>query len=103
MNIDTHISPSNLRRWIDTATAYAAARPHRAKGQRIRYAWIPITLGIEREITDRFDAFSFVISGHAIPILPREIPRIAALLDSAATKTLERSDRTAECKLDPDR
>jgi hypothetical protein len=102
MNIDTDISPANVRRWIDTAAAYAAATPHRAKGQRIRYAWIPITLGISRTITDRFDAFEFVISGHGIPIVAREIPRIAKLLDSAAAETLKQSGSTGKCPTAPD-
>ena len=74
MNIDTDITPANVRRWIDTAATYSVAKPSRAKGQRIRYAFIPITLGIERTITDRFDAFEFVIGGHGIPILVGEIP-----------------------------
>jgi hypothetical protein len=29
MNIDIDISPANVSRWIDTATAYAAATPPR--------------------------------------------------------------------------
>jgi hypothetical protein len=77
MNIETDISPANVRRWIDTATAYAAATPHRTKGQRIRYAWIPIRLGISRTITDRFDAFEFATGGHGIPIVASEIQGIA--------------------------
>ena len=101
MNIDTDISPANVRRWIDTAAAYAAARPQRAKGQRIRYAWIPITLGIERTITDRFDAFEFVIGGHAIPILSSEIPRITKLLHSAAAQTLKQSKGECPTAVDP--
>ena len=100
MNIDTDISPANVRRWIDTAATYAAARPRRVKGQRIRYAWIPITLGIERTITDRFDAFEFVIGGHGIPILVSEIPRITKLLQFAATETLEQSK--GPCPTTPD-
>jgi hypothetical protein len=91
MNIQTDISPANVRRWIDTATAYAAATPHRTKGQRVVYAWIPIRLGISRTITDRFDAFEFAIGGHGIPIVAREIPRIAKLLQSAAAETLKDS------------
>jgi hypothetical protein len=35
MNIQTDISVANVRRWIDTATTYAAARPHRTKGQKL--------------------------------------------------------------------
>lgn len=101
MNIDTDISPANVRRWIDTAATYAAARPRRAKGQEIRYAWIPITLGIERTITDRLDAFEFVIGGREIPIRATEIPRITKLLRSAATQTLEQSK--GECPTAPDR
>jgi len=103
MDIEAHISPANVRRWIDTATAYAAAKPHRAKGQRLRYAWIPSTIGIDREITDRFDAFSFVIAGHGIPIFASEVPRIVKLLDSAAVNTLDRSGGKGACTLDPDR
>lgn len=91
MNIDTDITPANVRRWIDTAATYSVAKPSRAKGQRIRYAFIPITLGIERTITDRFDAFEFVIGGHGIPILVGEIPRISRLLQAAATETLKQS------------
>jgi len=91
MDIQTDISPANVRRWMDTATAYAAATPHRTKGQRVVYAWIPIRLGISRTITDRFDAFEFAIGGHGIPILAREIPRIAKLLQSAAAETLKDS------------
>lgn len=102
MNIQTEISPANVRRWIDTATAYAAAKPQRAKGQRIRYAWIPITLGIERIVTDRLDAFEFVNSGHGIPILAREIPRIAKLLNFAANETLARSGPNGTCPTTPD-
>ena len=103
MDIQAHTSPANVHRWIDTATAYAAAKPHRAKGQRIRYAWIPSAIGIDREITDRFDAYSFVIAGHGIPIFASEIPRIATLLDSAAANTLRQSGGKGECTFDPDR
>ena len=101
MNIATYITPANAHRWIDTAAAYARAAPHREKGQRIRYAWIPITLGVSRTITDRFDAFEFVIGGHGIPITAREIPRIAKLLETAATQTLKQSRTT--CPTTPDR
>ena len=101
MNIDTDISPANVRRWIDTATTYAAARPRRTKGQEIRYAWIPITLGFERTITDHGDDLEFVISGHGIPVRRSEIPRIAKLLQSAATQTLQQSK--GACPTAPDR
>jgi len=101
MNIATDITPANVRRWIDTAATYAAARPRRRRGQEIRYAWIPITLGIERTITDRADAFEFVIGGHGIPIRVSEIPRITKLLQSTATQTLKQSK--GECPTAPDR
>lgn len=63
MLIQTEITPANVHRWIDSATTYAAAKPYRARGKEIRYAWIPMTLGISRTITDRHDAFEFVIGG----------------------------------------
>ena len=102
MDIQAEISPANVYRWIDTAKAYADSKPQRAKGQRIRYAWIPLTLGISRTITDRFDAFEFAISGHGIPILRGEILKIATLLDSAAAETLRRSRVKGGCPTAPD-
>lgn len=102
MGIDTYITPANIRRWIDTATVIAAAKPHRAHGQEIEYAWVPITLRIRRTITDRHDSYSFDISGHGIPILASEIPRIAKLLAAAAAETLRQSHVVNGCPTTPD-
>jgi hypothetical protein len=103
MGIATDITPANIQRWIDTATAYVAARPRRAKGEEVRYVWFPITLGVRREITDRHDAVSLEISGHTIPMLASEVPRIAKLLDGAARETLRASHMKSGCPTAPDR
>ena len=84
MNIEAQVSPTELRAWIDSARAIAAYRPTRAKGQRVRLAWIPVKLGFMRTITDRFDAVALTNSGHEIPILRSELPRIVRLFSSAA-------------------
>ncbi len=102
MNIDTDVTPANVRRWIDTATAYAAANPRRVDGQSVRYAWITLRLGAIRSVTARGDSFFFVIGGHAIPISAREIPRIAKLLESAAAQTIKQSDVKGGCPTTPD-
>jgi hypothetical protein len=57
----------------------------------VRLAFIPLELGIQRTITDRFDAFELTNSGHAIPILESEVPRIATLLQSAGAEALRLS------------
>jgi hypothetical protein len=102
LNIDTDVSPANVRRWIDTATAYAAAKPHRVKGHSVRYAWITLRLGVVRTVTAHSDSYAFVIGGTAIPITAREIPRIAKLLESAAAETLKQSTVKGGCPTTPD-
>ena len=89
MNIQATLSPAEIRQWIDTATHFIAATPVRAKGQRIRMAYIPLTIGFKRTITDRFDAVALTNSGHEIPVLRSEVPRLARLLSAAAVKAEE--------------
>jgi hypothetical protein len=90
MGIDAPVPPLDLRAWIDTAKVLAAAR-RPANGQRAEYRFATNTLGLKRTITSRFDAFEFIITGHTIPILASEVPRIARLLDSAEARTIRTS------------
>jgi hypothetical protein len=91
MDIEASITASDARRWIDSATAISKASPTRVKGARAEYRFLTPTIGIKRIVTDRFDAFSFDIWDHEIPMTRSEVPRLARLLDSALTKTRERS------------
>ena len=97
MNIEAIVTPADLRQWIDSATAIAAASPVRAKGQRVRLAWIPLTLGFMRTITDRFDAVALTNSAHELPILRSELPRIVSLFDSAAVRAERLSAASGAC------
>ncbi len=94
MRIDSPASPADLRAWIDSANVLAAAR-RPANGQRAEYRFETTWIGLERTITSRFDAFEFIITGHTIPILASEVPRIARLLDSAGARTIRMSPHCA--------
>lgn len=97
MNIQATLRPTDILQWIDSATAIAAASPARAKGQRVQLAWIPMTLGFKRTITDRFDAVALTNSGHEIPILRSELVPIVRLLDSAAARAVKLSSASGDC------
>jgi hypothetical protein len=97
MNIQATLRPTEILQGIDSATAIAAASPARAKGQRVQLAWIPLTLGFKRTITDRFDAVALTNSGHEIPILRSELLPIVKLLDSAAARTVKLSSASGNC------
>jgi hypothetical protein len=90
-NVQVSTTPHAIRSWIDSATAYRSRTPARARAERVRYAWIPFTIGIERIITDRTDAYSFIVTGYSFTISAREVPMIAGFLDSAATRTIRLS------------
>jgi hypothetical protein len=92
MGIEAPFAPVDLRAWIDTAKVLAAT-PRPANGQRAEYRFVTNTLGLKRTITGRFDAFDFIITGHTIPILAAEVPRVARLLDSAEARTIRMSPR----------
>ena len=91
MGIEASVTATDARLWIDSATAMAKTSPARAKGARAEYRFLTPAIGIKRVVTDRFDAFSFIIWGHEIPMMRPEIPRLARLLDSALTRTRELS------------
>jgi hypothetical protein len=92
MGIDSPASPGDLRAWVDSAKVLAAAR-RPTNGQRAEYRFETSWIGLKRTITSRFDAFEFIITGHTIPILASEVPRIARLFDSADARTIRMSPR----------
>ena len=97
MNIEAIVTPVELRAWIDSAKAISRASPKRAKGQRLQLAWIPLTLGFIRTITDRYDAIALTNSAHQIPITRSELPRIVRLFDSAAVRAERMSVPSGTC------
>ena len=92
------IVPSDVGHWKDTVAFIAREKAAREIGERLNYSWNVGGMGVSRSVTDHGDSLNLVVGGAEIPATADELPRLFALVDSAAARTLRMSSANSTCR-----